>query len=106
MVQQELILALDVDHKLDLLVEAVPREHELARDVLDRLEIVDVLHVHHIDLLLHLLQLHLERLERHILDAPQIGDLVVGAHLKLGDVGHEHVDVVHVVVKDLLSRVL
>ena len=51
-------------------------------------------------------QLHLQRLEGHILDAPQVRDLAVGAHLELGDVGHEHVDVVHVVVKDLLGRVL
>ena len=52
------------------------------------------------------IELHPQRLECHILNAPQISHLTIGVHLELGDALEESVNVVHIGVEHLLSGVL
>lgn len=53
MVQQCLVLMLHVDNDLHLLLQSTLIEHKLFRDVLDRCEVMDVLHGDHIDFFLY-----------------------------------------------------
>ena len=57
------------------------------------------------DVLLNI-KLDAKRLESHVLDPPHVHIFDVSGHFELCDALEESVHIVHVVVKDLLSRVL
>lgn len=51
-------------------------------------------------------QLDFQRLKGHVFDAPHVRDLAVGNLFELADLLQEIVHIFHVVIEDLLSRIL